>query len=55
MEMTRHGGATMLEAVAREDEMVRTLLQLRKYLFVAVAWIETARERRFFSFRAKQS
>ena len=55
MEMTRHGGATALEAVARQDERARALPQPRKDLFVAVARIETARERRFVPVRAKES
>ena len=52
--MTRRS-ATTLEAIARQDDMVRTLPQHRKYPFAAVARIETARERRFVSIRAKES
>ena len=55
MEMTRHGSPATPEAVAGEDWAVRTLLQLRKYHFVAVARIEAARARRFVSIRAKES
>ena len=52
--MTRRGGVA-LEAVARKDQMARTLSPHREYLLAAVAWIETARARRCVSLRVKES